>query len=517
MESLADLWSRAQQFEAQKNWEQARAVYESLLAREPHHVPARLRMSRFEQFADRYLTSKEHLWRAVDSVREYGSTRHMAHVTARLLEFAEEEEVAALILSVNWSDPHVVRQSPVLAQHLWLSGRYQDTLRFLDSVAARVPAHPLLAYTRGNVLRYLGDMPGAEQQYEACLALSPDFPDAHWSLATHSRAQPPLARVARIRDALTRSPGEGVERAHLLYALFREYDAADDTEEAWSALSQGAAIMRTLLKFDTQREAARFEALLQMPVQEIETASDEIPAPGLIVGMPRTGTTLLDRILGNHAAVTSLGERNDFAAAVSETSGRFFRPALQADNTDVLRHLDLQRVGHLYLQRLRMLAPDARFVIDKNPQNLFNLPLILQALPGVRVLCLQRDPMDACFSNLKELFQGEAYPYSYALEDLADHYLRARRWMEHWQRVAPRSVRVVRYEDLVSDPDAVLPAILEFVGLEMQSDLLDITRNTAPVATASSSQVREGIHQRGMEAWQRYERHLQPLRARLGE
>ena len=124
--------------------------------------------------------------------------------------------------------------------------------------------------------------------------------------------------------------------------------------------------------------------------------------------------------------------------------------------------------------------------------------------------------MDACFSNLKELFQGDAYPYSYALHDLAEHCLRVRRWMEHWQSVAPQSVRIVDYENVVKDPDATIAAVLDFVGLEMQGGLHEITRNSAPVSTASSSQVRESIHARGIGAWKRYEQQLQPLRARLG-
>jgi tetratricopeptide (TPR) repeat protein len=516
MTSLAEFWDRAQQLEAQGSRDEARSVYEIILDREPHHVPARLRMSRLEQLADRYLASKEHVWRAADAVREHSNTRNMGYVTARLLEFAEETEVAEIISSANWTDPHVIRQSPALAQHLWLAGHYKEALRFLDAVAERVPAHPLLAYTRANVLRYLGDMQGAEREYEACLAMSPDFPDAHWSLATHSRAQPPLSRIARIRDALARARAGGLEQAHLFYALFREYDAADDIDEAWCALAQGAGIMRQRVAFDSQREASQLDALMRMPMAEPVAAISAAPAPIFIVGMPRTGTTLLDRMLGNHPAVTSLGERNDFSAAVSEASGRFFRSPLHRDYRKMLLQLDFGRVGHLYLQRLRMIAPDARHVIDKNPQNLFNLPIILQALPNAHVLCLRRDPMDACFSNLKELFQGDAYPYSYALDDLAEHCLLARRWMEHWEGVAPRSVRIVDYEDMVKDSGATMAAVLDFAGLEMQGDLHEITRNSMPVSTASSSQVRESIHGRGIGAWKRYERQVEPLRARLG-
>src|SRR6188472_216491 len=189
MDSIAALWSRAQALEQQKGWDEARAVYESIVTREPLHVPARLRLSRFEQFADHYLESKQHLWRAVDSAREHGNTRNIGHVTARLLEFAEEQEVGALIESVSWSDQHVIRQSPALAQHLWLAGRYTEALKFLDAVQSRVPAHPLLIYTRANVLRYLGNMEAAEREYEACIALAPAFADAHWSLSTHSKAK----------------------------------------------------------------------------------------------------------------------------------------------------------------------------------------------------------------------------------------------------------------------------------------------------------------------------------------
>jgi tetratricopeptide (TPR) repeat protein len=472
-------------------------------------------MSRYEQFADRYLAAKEHARQAAIAIRERHGTQLVGYVSARLLEFAEEGEAAAIILSLDWSDPEVIRQSPVLAQHLWLAGRYDDTLRFLDAVAGRVPAHHLLSFTRANVLRYLGDMAGAEREYETCLRLSPHFADAHWALATHARAEPPLARVPRIREALKHTPDGGLAQAHLFYALFREYDAANDTDEAWAALSQGAAIMRKQLVFDSQQETAGMDALMRIAAPKPQSAPDVTPMPVFIVGMPRTGTTLLDRILGNHSLVTSLGERNDFAAAVSHATGRFFGSALHGDQRE-LPQLDWRRAGELYLQRLRSIAAEARYVIDKNPQNLFNIPFILRALPNARVLCLRRDPMDACFSNLKELFQGGAYPYSYALDDLAGHCLRVRRWTEHWATVAPQSVRIVDYEDIAGDPGAAIAPVLDFAGLEMESGLHEITRNSTPVSTASSSQVRESIHTRGIGAWKRYERQLQPLRARLG-
>lgn len=516
MQSHRELWARAQLCEERGALGEARSLYEAILASEPRHVPASLRMARLEQLADRYLAAKEHVWRAVDAVCEHASTRHMGFVTARLLQFAEEAAVVSLIKSVDWSDPNVIRQSAVLAQHLWLAGDYHGALGFLDAMAGHVPAHPLLAFTRANVLRYLGDMQSADKEYEACLTMSPDFADAHWALATHSRAQPPLARVPRIRDALRTVEQGGIEQAHLFYALFREYDAADYREEAWSALSCGAEIMNRRLAFDSQLEASRLEALMGLPVSLPASIADGEIVPIFIVGMPRTGTTLLDRIVSNHSSVQSLGERNDFSAAVSEASGRFFRSALHGDWLQLLRDLDFNEVGRRYELRLRKLAAGSRYVIDKNPQNLFNLPIILQALPTARVLCLQRDPMDACFSNLKELFQADAYPYSYALNDLADHCLRVRRWIGHWQTIAPHSVRIVSYEDLVRSPEQTTAQVLDFIGLEKQCGLHEITRNSAPVSTASSSQVRENIHARGIGAWKRYEQQLQPLLVRLG-
>lgn len=515
---LSDLWGQAQRLEAEGALDRAGRVYEEMLAKEPSHVPAQLRMSRLAQAGDRYCVAREHVLRAADAVRLKASTRNAGYVTGRLLEFAEEAEVASVILSVDWSDPNILQQSAVLAQHLWLAGRYDDTLRFLDAIARHVPAHPLLSFTRGNVLRFLGEMDGAEQAYEAALAQAPGFADAHWALATHSRAGSPLQRVPRIRQALARGAGGDVEQAQLLYALFHELDAAGEVDQAWQALAQGAALMRKRLAYDASAEAVYLDALKRLPMPAPATKSavkaDERPLPVFIVGMPRTGTTLLDRILGGHGWVDSLGERNDFAVSVNQAGDHFFRrtPA----SVERVARMDARVAGHLYLQRMRLLAPGRPCVLDKNPQNLFNIPLILQALPQARILCLRRDPMDACFSNLKELFQGDAYAYSYGLEDVATHNLHARQWMQHWQDMAPRAVRVVDYEALVADPETVAAQLIEFLGLPAQAGLSDITRNQSPVATASSSQVREGIHARGIGAWKRYEQKLQPLREALG-
>ncbi|MBO9717441.1 MAG: sulfotransferase [Pseudoxanthomonas sp.] len=516
MQSVIDSWQRAQRHEAAGEWDRARPLYEAILDVEPDHVPARLRMSRLEQFAGRYLPSRTHALQAAAAVRRGAGLRHIAHVTARLLEFAEEPEAAALILAADWNAADVIRQSPALAQHLWLAGRYAESLRLLDALEPRVPGHPLLSFTRANVLRYLGDAAAAERQYEACIAASPGMADAHWALATHARARPPLARVPRLQHAL-QSAGDDVARAHLLYALFREYDAADDTGSAWKALAEGAALMRACHAYDARGESSALDAMMAAaPSGDVAPIDDFGPCPVFIVGMPRTGTTLLDRILGNHPAVHSLGERNDLAASVCEATGRFFNPAVPAGAAALFDRADAAEVGRRYLRRTAAGATSASHRIDKNPLNLFCIPLLLRALPRARVLVLRREPMDACFSNLKELFQGGAYAYSYALDDLADHCRNTRRWTSHWASVAPDRVRVVDYEALVRDPETVAGSLLAFLGLPSHAGLHDVAMNTAPVSTASSSQVREAVHGRAVGAWQRYAAQLQPLRERLG-
>jgi hypothetical protein len=392
-------------------------------------------------------------------------------------------------------------------------------LRFLDAVGPRLPPHPLLLFTRANVLRYLGRMDEAAGEYERCLALRPDFADAHWAIATHSRADPPMARVARLHAAQSRRPVDSVEQVHLDYALFRELDGAGDTAAAWDALMRGARLMHARVPHDAAAQTARLQALMQddwLPPVEHDAPPPQ-PLPVFIVGLPRSGTTLLDRILGNHGWVTSAGERNDFAAAVSEISDRFFTTLANERDASALLDIDHRAVGHQYMQRLGRHATATAVAVDKNPQNLFNLPLILRALPPARVLILSRDPMDAAFSNLKELFQGHAYSYSYDFANLAAHVRIAHRWMRHWAEAAPHAVRLVPYESLVTDTETTVSAILDFLHLPAQEGLGNITRNQSPVATASSAQVREQINARGIGAWRRYAQQLEPLRVLLDD
>lgn len=496
----------------------AKAEYEAMLALEPKQWVPQLRLSRFAQWSDSYAVSRTHALQAGRIAAEAGITKDVGFVSLRLLDFAENEEAVRLIKSLDWSDAEVLKQSAVLAQHLWLAGEYLLALDFLVHAGKKVRPNHLLSYTRANVLRSLGRLDEATEQYEYALRLRPEYAYAHWSLAYHQAAAPADARIARIKAARMQYPSDSVEQAHLSYALFKELDGMDETDIAWTALMHGAEIMRGKLGHDTEKEAQRLARLKQLPTTppgsgHLQEAGQ--PTPIFIVGMPRTGTTLLDRILGNHPDVISVGERNDFDAAISEASDHFYRGGLRESEWERLQGMDYAMAGRLYVDRVAPLAGGSRFFIDKNPQNFFNIGLILRALPHARILCLQRDPMDACFSNLKEMFEGDAYSYSYALEDLAAHHQGFTALLRHWRSIAPDSVHVVRYEALVREGSDTLNEILEFCGLEPVPGMLDITANSAPVSTASSSQIRSPIHDRSIGGWKRYAAQLEPLRTLL--
>lgn len=518
-QQLARYWAEAQGFEAARNMQAARAVYESILQLDAGQAAAWLRLSTLEGAEDQYRASRLHVLNAAKAVGERQAWKTLPFVTLRLLSFDERNAVRDAIVNADWSHRDVIGQSAVLSQHLWLIGEYEAALRLIDEAGRHVRGHHLLSYSRANALRYCGRMDEATAEYERCLELKPDYAYAHWSLAYHQKASSPGSRIDRLRKAKTVHAEGTMERIHLCYALFKELDDLGDPDRAWPELEEGVRAMRRLLRYDPAEERRRLAALQALTSQDFFQGADAPTGervPVFIVGMPRTGTTLVERILSNHDAIATAGELNDFGQSASWEADHFFSSPLRERTLDRWAAADYPAIGREYLRRTDRLAGAQSYLIDKNPVNFFNVGFIRKALPQARIICLVREPMDACFSNLKELFSGDAYAYSYDLEELADHYIEFDRLRAHWEDTMPEHLHTVRYEDLVTDPAGVAQRIMAFCGVPYAADSIDITRNATPVATASSSQVRQPIHAGNLGAWQKYSTHLEPLRDRLG-
>lgn len=514
-------WGRARGHEATGNLAAASVIYQSIVQLDPSQIDAWLRLSMLEQKAGHYRAALEYVRRAA-AVAAHGAWKHLAAVSLQLLHFDELEQAHDLIASADWASADVIRQSPSLSQHLWLSGYYDAALKMIDAASKRVQPNHLLSYSRANALRYRGRLAEATVEFERCIALAPSYAPAHWSLAYHCPSQPRGVRVDRIQSALAAVQEGSLDQADLCYALFKELDDLGDTQAAWQALQRGAAIKRRSLHHDSRKQRDAVQALREAVNATFIAAPAPVPrsdshTPIFIVGMPRTGTTLLERVLGGHTQVASAGELNDFASALSWESDHFFAGADDPRSVAKLSGVDFASVGQRYLQRTARHRGARAFVIDKNPANFLNAGFIARALPEAKIICLVRNPMDACFSSLKELFAGDAYPYSYDLVELADHYDEFHQSVAHWQQVLGSRFHVVQYEQLVATPEAVARAAMAFCGLAYEEGCIDVENNAAPVATASSSQVRQPIHARFLNAWKPYASHLTMLQQRLQE
>lgn len=513
------LWRRARTLENEGSHEAAKEIYTALIEEDPDRLYVRLRLSAIEQGRGNYRASRAHAIRCAAAVRAKARWNDLAVVTRRLLTFDERRLVRDLILDADWNNIEILKNSAVLSQHLWLIGEVEAALRLSDTAIAQARPSSILGYSRANALRYLGRAKDATDQYERCLELNPHDVYVHWSLAYHEKSDPPASRVTRIRSAQGQyAPGDP-EQTFLHYALFKELDDAGDHEAAWRSLQAGASLKRKAIRYDPAAEERGFAALQELVTRDFvgkrNERSDARHVPIFIVGMPRSGTTLLERILGSHSRVAPGGELNDFNSALSQESNRFFGHFVTPETIGALQSIEYAEVGDCYLDRTTSWAADKAFLIDKNPANFTNAGFIAKALPQARILCLRRAPMDACLSNLKILFSNDAFGYSYDLDELADYYLRFDRLSRHWRETLGSQYMEVRYEELVLDPVATTRQVMDFCGLAFEPDSVDITRNTAPVTTASSSQVRQPINSRSLGAWRVYEKQLQPLRSRL--
>ncbi|MBP8098427.1 MAG: sulfotransferase, partial [Arenimonas sp.] len=414
-------------------------------------------------------------------------------------------------------DKSLLERTAQLASQLEDMATAQRLLDLADRLGGTSAAS---LYTRATLQLFAGALAASEATLESCLALAPGHAQAHWALSRVRRQSPERNHVARLQSLLARGPDPG-SAVFLNFALFKELDELGRDDEAWDALMLGCAGKRAQLGYRPEEEAAAFAQLHRMtagdpvvshPAPASASASD--PTPIFIVGMPRTGTTLLERILGRHSAVENAGELDDLPLQLRWIADRFSKSYLDPAVFRAAERQDPALLGQRYIEHARWRAKDKAFFTDKMPLNFLHVGFIARSLPQARILHMTRNPMDTCFSNLKELFT-DVYPYSYGLDDLAAHYGRYRRLMAHWHGQFPGRILDVSYERLVTEPEESSREILAFCGLDWQDGCSDVEGSAGTVTTASSVQVREPIHRRSIDGWRKYGRQLEPLRTRL--
>lgn len=519
---LESRWQRAWEHARNGNPVAAIAEYEAIVAEDPRQPLAWLAIANLAQHSGHFRVVVDKARMGVIAAHESGDWRGFVDIVETLRGLGESRLVIRAILDADWSHPIILDVADRLATCLGQVDSHIDALRLLDHALSRRAVTPGLSFIRATTLRNLGRGAEATMEYQRCLALAPDNPVAMLMLATHDRSADAEGQIARIRQAIARCGPDAPELSVLEYALFHHLDTDEGRVAAWQALERGAAIKRRSQNYDPASEQARDKAIMELCGADFVSRSSAPTTehvPIFIVGMPRTGTTVLERILGNHSQVASAGELDDFHLQLSWQADVLSNEPANPAMLRTCPMLDFGSVGRGYLQRTTWRAGAKRFLIDKLPRNFLYAGLIHKALPQARIICLLRDPMDSVLSNLKEQFAPGVYPYSYDPLDTAAHYLRFREMLKHWDAVMPGVILTVRYEELVREPDRVARQVMEHCGLRYEPGCVDLRRNTAPSATASSSQVREPLHARGIGAWRRYAEPLEEanafLRARL--
>jgi tetratricopeptide (TPR) repeat protein len=377
--------------------------------------------------------------------------------------------------------------------------------------------NPDFRYFRALQLQFNGRIDEAQAELETCLNMGPTFGRASLTLARLRRWNEENNHLEFIRARLRTVPAGSEDHAAFEFAQYSELEGLGRIDEAWDALQRANAVMHRRLQDQPQDGPSMFDKLTARCTAEFvrpHGQSFDGPMPIFIVGLPRSGTTLLERILGNHSQVTPAGELADFSRQLRWVADQHGHKLVDEALLDAADRIDFAEVGRRYLEQTQWRADGKPFYIDKLPPNFLLAGFIRRALPQAKILHMVRDPMDVCFSNYRALF-GDAYAYSYDLDTLAEHYKQYRRVMAHWRQVMPGAIFDVSYEKLVQDTEATARELLAHCGLDFEPGCLDTAGNRAAVATLSSAQVREPIHARSLQEWRRYERQLEPLRQAL--
>jgi tetratricopeptide (TPR) repeat protein len=438
-----------------------------------------------------------------------------------LAALAQHEEAIGHYRAAIASAPGLAQAHANLGEALLAADQVDEALASFDRALALEPGTATAQCARGRALMVRGALAEARDAFEQALALLPRRVDVMRNLGELRRFEPgdPLlaALQAMVGDADVLSEDERID---LHFALGKAHADLGEPEAAFAHWRDGNALHRARIVYDEAARLATFARIAEVFTPELIRAKsghgDPTDLPIFIIGMPRSGTTLVEQILASHPQVFGAGELLEFITAVDSLGEANGAGAIYPDCVPGLSADQLLALAGHYLAAIRAKSPTVARITDKMPANFFNVGLIHLALPKARIIHLRRDPVDTCLSCFSRLFP-HSLAYSYDLGELGRYYRAYERLMAHWRRVLPTGTMLeVQYEALVDDFEPQARRILAYCGLDWDDACARFYETQRPVRTASFAQVRQPIYRHSIGRWRPYETMLQPLLEALG-
>ena len=432
-----------------------------------------------------------------------------------LLARGEGASARGHLLGLESSCEAMFYETSRVAELYTRAGQHAHALRCQRRASALAPQDPRVLYNLATALIAVGDLQEAERLLSRVITLDPHDCDAYYNRATLRQQTNAENHVDEILCELDRPGSPKAGEPALCYALSKELEDLGDYELSFTFLQRGASARRKRMSYRVEADEAAMQQIAESFGKSVldRAPARKAPGPIFILGLPRSGTTLIDRILSSHSRVESLGEISDFALSMVRLLGN------TPEKGELIRRaasMDFNALGDAYRSSTAGYERARPRFIDKTPINYLYLGLIRMALPEARVIHVRRNPMDSCFAMYRTLFRA-GYPFSYDLGDLARYYVAYHRLMQHWRKVTPGAFIDVDYESLVANQELETRRMLEHCGLEFEPACLEFHKNEAPVATASAAQVRQPLYRSAVARWRRYEKELAPLAQMLGQ
>ncbi len=499
----------------QKNWPQVKVLARDILSRRRDSAEGYFLLGLAESAADRH----EQAMRAFTRAISLDDSRYDAAA-----------ELASLHMRKNQCGIAV----KLIEQYETLMA---DSPRYLDIAAtiytdAGLPERGWPLYQRANELQpdvssllakfaacsvYVGKIGEAQEIYSELLAKAPGHQRNHYELSKLSRAKD-TEHIEVIRGLLSPEGSSPEKNIYAYYALGKELEDLQRWDEAFAYFEKAGAAAASVANYDVEVDVRLIDRIIEVCNKEwlVDRAGDEAmdqesKIPIFIVGLPRTGTTLTERILSSHSRIESVGESFFMRAAIKELSRTGRGESMSPDIIAEASRKDIRRVAKAYRQSIEYRFGERPMFIEKLPENFLYLGFIAKAFPSARIVHLSRNPMDACFAMFKQSF----FRYAYSLQDLGAYYVACHRLHTHWREVLRGRLVEVEYEALVGDQEGQTRRLLEQIGLDFEDACLSFEKNHSASNTASTVQIREKIHSRSVDRWKRYETQLEPLRAYL--